>query len=543
VRKIAAIDCETDPFKYGAVIKPFIWGCYFDGTFKWWRTFPELLQWLADKDEKIVVYAHNGGRFDYMFREVVEQIPSGSDLKIISGRLAKFRIGNLEFRDSLAAVPVALSKFKKDKFSYWKLTKERRKRYWSEIVKYLEADCRNLHELMEAFLNDYGPKLTLGGASFWSASEIEGIQFPKSTAAYFRDLKPYYFGGRVQCLSKGKVPGTVKLWDINSAYPFAMLQKHPFGAKYHCSDYKGGKVPNVSCLDINAESHGAFPFGTVKFGTTFPNDGVRRDFKITGHEYNAAKDCGLLGKAPRISTLYTFPVQQSLAKYINHHYAIRKQAPDGSAQKLFSKLLMNSCYGKTGQAGDEYEQYRLDEAENAENLSLDGWQIRNELEDGRIVYFRPEPKERWRFYDVGFALSVTGCVRATILRNMVAAKKAKSTVHYVDTDGIQTSGKWAPKESKNLGDWKLEAKFSEMHYGGKKMYAGKLLKSYWYKDEDTGRTVKWKKANKGVVLTAAQIVQIATDGKTLLYKKDSPSMGILSQTKYIKRRVKATHRA
>ena len=77
-RKIYAVDCETDPFEYGQKVAPFVWGS-FDGEsfyYFWGDTeeeccadFVEHLREEAEEnpDEKILVYAHNGGRFDFMF--------------------------------------------------------------------------------------------------------------------------------------------------------------------------------------------------------------------------------------------------------------------------------------------------------------------------------------------------------------------------------------------------------------------------------------------------------------------------------------------
>jgi DNA polymerase elongation subunit (family B) len=545
LRPIVAIDCETDPFKYGRIPKPFIWGGYLEidgvGQFRHFPNFGKLLEWLLSFDRKMVVYAHNSGRFDFMFKEVIEQIVSGSNLKIINGRLGKFRIGELEFRDSLLAVPVALGKYKKDKFNYRKLEANVRDRHKDEIIHYLESDCKNLWELISAFVNNYGAALTLAGASQKQAIQIENLEAPHSTAAYFRDLKPFYYGGRVQCFARGKVTGPIQSWDINSAYPDAMTKKHPFGARYHLRAYHGGKIDNASCLSIEAEAKGAFPFGEKKFGTTFPDDGERRLFKITGWEFNAAKRCGLLGKNWKILEVYDFPVQKSFGKYVKHFYKLRMESPEDSPERLFGKLFMNSFYGKQGQDPAQYEEYVIDEQDAELNRATQGFHKRNDTIDGRAIYARAEPKERHRYYDVACALSVTGCVRAKLMETKYRLEKMGSKVLYFDTDGAQTKGPGVLESSKELGAWKLEDVADVGYYGGKKLYARLLQKKYWKKD-DNGKIVKWKKAHKGAILTPHQIVGLAEDGETIVYKKDAPSMGILSGIRFIKRNVRATHK-
>lgn len=545
MRPIVAIDCETDPFKYGRIPAPFIWGSYLDidgrGEFRHFPTFAPLLKYLLDREQKMIVYAHNAGRFDFMFKMVIEQIPDGTRLKIINGKLGKFTIGPLEFRDSLLAVPVALKKFKKDDFDYTKLEANVRAAHRDEIIKYLESDCRNLHELISKFVKGYGPALTLAGASQRQAIEIEGLDAPHSTAAYFRDLKPFYYGGRVQCFARGKVVGPIESWDINSAYPDAMQKEHPFGAVYHRRAYHGGPVEDASCLTIEAESLGCFPFGEKKFGTTFPDDGARREFKITGWEFNAAKRCKLLGKDWVIREVYDFPVKKNFKKYVNHFYKLRMESPEDSAERLFGKLFMNSFYGKQGQDPAQYWEYMIDSQENELNLATQGWVKTNDTVDDRAIYARPEPKERHRYYDVACALSVTGCVRAKLMEAKFKLEKLGTKVLYFDTDGAQTKGPGRLDTGKELGAWKLEDVAEVGYYGGKKMYARKLQKKYWKRD-DEGKLVKWKKAHKGAILTPDQIRGIAEDGQTIVYMKDAPSMGILSGVRFIKRNVKATHK-
>lgn len=536
MRPIAAIDCETDPFKYRLKIKPFIWGGYFDGEFRHFATFDGLLGWLVSLDKKIVVYAHNGGRFDYIFKDVVKNIPNGTNLKIIHGRLASFRVGKLEFRDSLCAVPVALAQYKKSDMAYWKLKKENRKKYRDEIIKYLKSDCVNLWELITAFTDKYGPSLTLAGASMKQACILEDIEVPKSTPAYFRQLKPFYYGGHVQRFTKGKVKGPIYLWDINSAYPYAMRHEHPWGARYHLDYYKGGGVADQSFLELTAESHGAFPFGDKKGGTSFPADGVRRAFKVTGWEYNEAKRLKLLGDRPKIGRVYSFHETKNYRKYVDHFYKVRMESPEGSAERVFGKLFMNSFYGRTGMDGSAYEQYMIDTPQAAKRLAKEGWIMREETEDERYIYFRPEPKDKWRFHDVAIAASVTGFVRAMLMENIALCQKAKSKVHYCDTDSLLTTGPWEPKVNDGLGGWKLEAVATTGYFAGKKLYSLKLAKPFV-----TKKNKGWKKAHKGVVLTGKQIAGIAEFGLEIEYRKAAPSMGILSGSKFIHRKVRATN--
>ena len=72
--KIAVIDFETDPFEHGE--QPCAFACGFstgDVTETKWGSEPQVVKWAIEKVKKFkgIVYAHNGGKFDfpgYIFR-------------------------------------------------------------------------------------------------------------------------------------------------------------------------------------------------------------------------------------------------------------------------------------------------------------------------------------------------------------------------------------------------------------------------------------------------------------------------------------------
>src|SRR5690554_4327677 len=112
---IWAADCETDPFKKGRLdIAPFLWGCYNGGEYHEFNSTEKFVDFIIGTGG--TVYAHNGGKFDWHF--IFHHIPEFTPLKIINGRLAQFKIGETEFRDSYSIIPVPLSAYKKDDMNY-----------------------------------------------------------------------------------------------------------------------------------------------------------------------------------------------------------------------------------------------------------------------------------------------------------------------------------------------------------------------------------------------------------------------------------------
>ena len=156
------IDCETDPFKAGRIPQPFIWGCYDgrDNDYREFATAGELVAYLRELD--VIVYAHNGGRFDFHFLR--EHIDSDRQIMLIGGRIAKFYIGAAEFRDSMNILVNPLRAFAKDEIDYAKLEARVRRHHMPEIRRYLRSDCVNLWDTIKKYFDTYGRSLTQAGA-------------------------------------------------------------------------------------------------------------------------------------------------------------------------------------------------------------------------------------------------------------------------------------------------------------------------------------------------------------------------------------------
>ena len=90
-RKIAVVDSETDPFKYGRVPAPFIWGYYNGNEYHYFNTTYELVEFLKPRNE--IIYAHNGGKFDWHF--VLPYLEDGQEIIFMKG--GRGGLGNSNF--------------------------------------------------------------------------------------------------------------------------------------------------------------------------------------------------------------------------------------------------------------------------------------------------------------------------------------------------------------------------------------------------------------------------------------------------------------
>lgn len=341
-RPIAVIDSETDPFKYGRIPRPFIWGFYDGRTYEEFSTVEDLLAFLEDKE--YIIYAHNGGKFDYHF--ILPHLKTREKIMLINSRLAKFKIGNCEFRDSFNILPVPLSKINKDEFDYALMEEGVRSENMHLIRKYLRNDCLYLYDAVTDFISRYGLHLTQAGASMrqWTGM---GNTAPRTTGAYFESVRDYYYGGRVTAFEGGihqaKEGETFDIIDINSAYPRAMLEEHPWGIQRTLSRHVKDSKIRQSFLQVDCYSAGAFPLRKENGGLDFPH--AFGTYFVTGHEFIAAIETGTI-KNHSIKSALTWDETINFQEFVNHFYKMKLEAKrkGDKAGELFAKLLLNSFY-------------------------------------------------------------------------------------------------------------------------------------------------------------------------------------------------------
>lgn len=522
MREIWVADAETDPFEHGAEIAPFLWGCYNGSEYHEFEKTEEFLAFISGK--KCIVYAHNGGRFDWHF--VMDSLEEFSEVMVIAGRLAKFRIGEAEFRDSYNILPAPLSAYKKDEIDYSIFRKQYRHQggNWQKIRDYLRGDCVYLFEFVSQFIERYGMNLTFASAAMKMWQKIENIEAPETDADFYSTFEPFYYGGRVQAFHIGRIHHSFKLIDINSAYPFAMKHVHPYGETW-CD---GTELPKRreeverAFITLRAPSRGAFPFREPDGSLEFPDDGELRTFSVTGWEYLAAIETGVLGHHD-IERVITLPLTIRFDAYIDHFFAEKSAAKESGdlAGYQFAKFFLNGLYGKFAANPEKYSEYMIVEPVHIWGAMQDGYDFDAQLGPWALMS-RDLSEVRRRYYNLAVGASITGFVRAYLWRAMRQCKG----VLYCDTDSIacvDTGG--LDLHPEHLGAWDLEASCIGGGIGGKKLYA-------FQRDDGS-----YKTASKGVRLTPAELLRVA-DGEIVEYKSEAPTFSVHTGRRYIKRNVK-----
>jgi DNA polymerase type B, organellar and viral len=527
MRRIAVLDLETDPFEYQRMIYPFVAGFYDGNTFtSYWGKdcIDRSVAMIKSLPEPYLIYAHNGGRFDFFY-----YLPHiERHLRIVNNRIIQTYLGIHELRDSYAIMPFALEQYKKTPIDYSKFTAQSRDKNRSEILSYLSDDCRDLYDLCVAFHQEFGDNLTIGGTAMKQLRKFHPFQ--TGNQDYDAKLrKDFYFGGRNQCFETGIIKGPVKVYDVNSMYPKAMQDYlHPVSTGL----YRGHRIDSRTCfVKVEGKNEGAFPVRSKDGSLDFTvSSGV---FCTSIHEFNAAEETGTF-KPQRILQTIGYSRRESFAEFVSYFYSARTKAKevDDKIHALFYKFVLNSAYGKFAQNPENYADWFITKAgefppdwHSCKKSCTDDcrkkWTPSFMCED-YIIWERPLME--LNFYNVATGASITGAARAVLLRGIAASPRPL----YCDTDSIISIGPTnVPVSETELGAWKLEAEGTMAAICGKKLYA-------IFKGSEC-----IKKAHKGARLEGSDILKIAK-GSTVESCNPVPAFKFDGSWTFTKRAIRRT---
>lgn len=566
-RCVGVIDSETDPFdnQSKSQIMPFLFVIYTrerEPIVIWDENFSNLkkrlLAALDSFDESYTWYAHNGGKFDYMF--LISELRGEVSFK---GRgIMSAKIGRHEIRDSFHIIPERLANLEKESFDYFKLKRERRAQYRTQIIDYCISDCRNLLKYVDAFVEDFGLKISIGQAA--SAEMRKHYTWAKLTPGWDQFLRQFYFGGRVECIEgRGHFEaGDYYLVDLNSAYPDAMAHlRHPIGGMADYDVRMGKPGRHTVFIDLECENNGALIMRTETGETSARVP--RGNFMTTIWEYRVALKHKLISDV-RINYCYDCRKRTDFSKFVLPRYARRtltkkmladmkscgrEGSPEFFVTKkddLFEKLLLNNGYGRLAINPRNFKEHyitdpgeqpppawmksiaRLSDSEQAEYLGP--------LYEGEAYWIWTKPSPGFSFQNVGTAASIAGAVRAKLLDALCTVKGAI----YCDTDSIictDYSGLEIDKEK--LGAWDLEDTFKSVVIAGKKLYAREFKTP---KRGADGQISTYDVKSKGTAgLTWEQMrALLPADADGIDVLNAGPTLTKFSEQSYIVRRIRAT---
>lgn len=402
-----------------------------------------------------------------------------------------------------------------------------------ELETYNKRDCEITYKFMkflEAGFIKYGGKTQLTSAS--TAMDIFRRQHLKKWVfkedlmlgrdaqnTIHKDLFKAYYGGRTETFQRGTVKN-LKIYDINSMYPHAMLNEfpHPSSVKLiregdiSVIEYKG-----VSCVDIETieEYYPLLPYR--KLGNTgqpekllFPN-GYFKKQTYTHIELQKFVEQGARIKKIYWSIIYTKSIKPFESYVIDLYKDKLKYSESKSPMKHITKLLMNSLYGRFGMKAIEEtiikDLKNLTREERQEYKDVDIHPSGFLTSYKKKSVYKPSIVPIWVSYITSY--SRVGNEEGN---NGLFYYLSKYKAKYCDTDSIATK-KEVP-ESNKLGGMKLEYNVKNAILVKPKMYMYELNQ----KDEKTGDN-KIKISLKGVPKRTKTVFEKILRGETIYYDK------------------------
>lgn len=294
-----------------------------------------------------------------------------------------------------------------------------------------------------------------------------------------------YYGGRVEVFRDRFQWRDVKYYDFNSLYPSVMYQKEypdpssleyePFPSKNLIYEFEGvsevtvyvSEGMDIPPLPIRYNGKLIFPVGYMR--------GWWNHNELRMAEKYGAK----ILKVHR--TVYATRTIKPFREFVEYFYTLRKKYKEegNKTYDLFTKIIMNSLYGKFGQQ-NEYREIGFIDEERGEDWVFEPFgesdlgEWKKVDENGHVI------KADAKHSILCWASYVTSWARIYLYEKMMEVVKKGGKVYYCDTDSIITDMEL--ESGKELGQVKLEGE-------------GKIFliapKTYIF-DTTEGKTIKMK---------------------------------------------------
>jgi hypothetical protein len=377
-REFIVVDIETkngDTQEKGFT-RPFLVGMYDGNKFSYQRgngcIDGAILELLTTKNEGFCFYAHFGGGFDWLhFLPRIkalgywfEIISSGSTIIMVKvKRNEDSKHAPWVFLDSYKLIPIGLKKAAKA----FKVETQKEEidlnlhEDCPEWETYLKADCVSLYQILQKYhnlvVNHLNGEVGITAAStamktFRRSYMKEPIKRNVSTHDIARKA---YYGGRVEIFRREAK--NLNCYDINSCYPWAMLQSMPTG---NCRMWEGEPPSYINCNYIGfIHAKVNVPVNTYLPVLPYRNKKGKLIFPVgefsgywSWEELSLALNEGAEVLEWRDSVWYESSI--AFDKYVETLYQYRDSSrPDydtGLAETC--KILLNSLYGKFAQKAE-----------------------------------------------------------------------------------------------------------------------------------------------------------------------------------------------
>lgn len=463
------------------------------------------LKWVDEKlPDKSVIWAHNGGKYDYhvIFKAAIEACDVKLDKPIeildINGKYIQLVIHfssgkTVYFRDSCALMSGSLNSLaegfgvagKLPEIDIKNVTREELL-HSHKILAYNEQDCKVLMDVLTIYrkqaIEAFGldplnhPSSSSYGKRVFFAKYYDEKKFPlySLSRAVHNYIYESYGGGRCEVFNRGAYRGKLHHMDINSAYPFAATLPLPYD-KYKWHD----KLELVDDVKAFLDKYpGFYRTYVVSSDNVQPIHGVKHGGKYVFPKFdNLSNPITLFSEEIKYGLTHGYKYKLIdghecklgtwAGDYFKYMYSNRQKAKKaGNAGLEYSyKITSNSSYGFFGFQkynrsvthvyGKHMKEHAtaLEFSANANFHEYDNVLISQEMRDVLLDDV-----------NVGVAAAITSYGRIHLHRIITLIEKYGGKVYYCDTDCVITDldmvtiPECAAELGEKLGQLKYELK-------------------------------------------------------------------------------------
>lgn len=434
------------------------------------------------------VYAHNGGRFDHLWLLDAAQLPASVSANSSGIVSLRFTGGGPLFLDSYRVFPMKLADLTggaKDSLAdlcncgkkcggYCRIRRRMSRQVRDRVEAYAVQDSRGLMEAILHFRDfalDNGIQLrhTIGASAWATAAEECGVSAFAGSRGLWRNARRAYHGGRTEVFRVASDAGYV--YDINSAYPGALLAALPIGAPRAVIGaaarraYRAG-VPGTYHAAVTVPEQWIPPLPLrVRDGLAFPTGDFAGDWPLPELQY--AERAGV--KIRDVFDAVIFPGEEPIfAPWVERLFSIRARHGKDSREGKWLKWILNSL---TGKLGSRSESRRIAVNPDLGHLG-DGWRPLDEY--GRVWEQAIEMAVPEECAHPEMASYLTGRVRIQLHAQLTAGGAGDAV--YTDTDSAWCENERTENVGTGLGEWNAEGRYAEFQCAGPKTYRAKFDK-------------------------------------------------------------------
>ena len=404
------------------------------------------------------IYAHNGGKFDYLFLLPwlmhvgvpmlgyrFSIIPVASDIQVLDVWHSNNRQQNWRFLDSIKLLPTSLDKAAKafglpGKVSHDLHVPSSNRALWN---RYNKQDCIQNYLVVEKF-HDYVEKVLLSDVGITTpatAIRLHRRRFLKEpiprNEPFHEFCRKSYYGGRTEMFISQGIK--LRYYDFNSCYPAVMQEPMPGGSAVEFDneppqEYLDNKIGYCN-VDVIVPEALTIPPLPVK-GDGKDNGPDKLIFpvgRLTGHwDWHELKQAIAMGcQICKWHKSAWFEPVDMFGEYVRELYKYRNpKHPDYKpGLEEVVKRLLNGTYGKYGMRTLRKKIYLAGDPEMPEKCYS-----ANGEPDCPIWYGEEEVDAAYIMPQV--SAHVTALARVKLLQRMLEVLNLGGRVYYCDTDSI-----------------------------------------------------------------------------------------------------------